>query len=231
MEGISSSKAFKILKTSQYFRGLPDEILSKLLEISIPKYYKKDEFIFLEGEKAFGFYLIVEGTIKIFKESAKGKEVVIHIFGPGEIFAEIVLTGQDTYPASARALTDVELLYFPKKNLLALLRDKPELALQLLGLFAIRLRGLLHTIENLTFRDSRERLLHYIWELSDSGNKNEITLPLNKTQLALLLGITPETLSRLFQKLRDEGLLEIHRRKVTLLNPEVLKRELKVSNM
>ncbi len=216
----------EILKDSLFFKGLSDDLLREIENLAFVKTYEKNEEIFAEGERAYGFFLILEGHVKIYKLSPKGKEQIIHLLGPGEIFAEVVLSGVDTYPAYAQAITPLKVALFEKSRFLKLIQRRPEIALSLIGIFAMKLRSLVKTIENLTLREAGERLLHYIWELSHEGKKKTLELKVNKTHLALLLGITPETLSRLFQRFRDEGIIELEKNKITLLEPEKIKNAL-----
>lgn len=206
------------LRDNIFFKGLPEDLLKLIAEIAVVKTYDKGEEIFGEGDRAFGFYLILEGNVKIYKLSSKGKEVIVHLLGPGDIFAEVVLASVETYPAYAQALTLSKLVFFEKNKFLNLIQRKPELALSMIGLFTIKIKSLLKKIENLTLREARERLLTYLWEFSKEGKRMSFDLEINKAHLALLLGITPETLSRLFQKFKEEGLMEIQQKRITLLN-------------
>lgn len=207
------------LSNSFFFQGLPDDLLHKIASIGVVKNYEKNELIFAEGERAFGFFIILEGLVKIYKISAKGKEQIIHIFGKGEVFAEIVLSSLSNYPAYAQALTEVRLLFIERNRFLHLIQKNPALALYMIGVFAHRLKELVKTIENLTLREASERLLAYLWHLSDEGRRQVLVLEIGKAHLALLLGITPETLSRLFQRFKDEGLLSIKGREIHITNP------------
>ncbi len=208
----------QVLKDSLYFKGLSENVITEISQIAVVKSFAKGQEIFGEGDKALGFYLILEGLVKIYKLSSKGKEQIIHILGVGDIFAEIVLAGIERYPAYAQALTKCKVAFFERLSFLKLIQNKPELALSIIGLFALKLRSLLKSIDTLTLKEARERLITYLWELSDEGKKESFSLEVNKSHLALLLGITPETLSRLFQKFKEEGLLEIKQRRIRLLN-------------
>ena len=214
------------LKESFFFRGLSEDLLTELENLAIVKSYDKNAEIFAEGQKAFGFFLILEGYVKVYKLSPKGKEQIIHLLGPGEVFAEVVLSGVDTYPAYAQAISPVKVALFEKSRFLKLIQRRPELAMSLIGLFATKLRSLIKTIENLTLKEAGERLLHYLWELSEEGKNKTLELKVNKTHLALLLGITPETLSRLFHRFREEGIIELEKNKITLLDLEKIKNAL-----
>ncbi|MCS7199374.1 MAG: Crp/Fnr family transcriptional regulator [Caldimicrobium sp.] len=204
------------LKHSLFFQTLPEDFLNRLAQIAILKKYDKNEQIFSEGERAYGFFIVVDGLVKIYKISSKGKEQILHIFGKGEVFAEIVLSSMDTYPAFASALVPTKLAFFEKRSFLKLIQQNPNLALYMIGIFAHRLKSLVKTIENLSLKDAPERLLSYLWDLSNQGNRSSFKLNVSKYHLALLLGISPETLSRLFLKFKEEGLLEINKKEIRI---------------
>ncbi|MBO8143982.1 MAG: Crp/Fnr family transcriptional regulator [Thermodesulfobacterium sp.] len=220
------NKSFDVLSTlkkSSLFQNAPQNILTELAELATVLKFDKNQEIFGEGEKALGFFLVLDGMVKIYKLSPKGKEQIIHILGPGDVFAEIVLGGAETYPVYAQTLSKVKLAFFEKQKFLNLVQRKPEIALNLLALFAGKLKTLVKQIENLTLKGAGERLLSYLWDLSKEGKQSIFTLNISKSQIALLLGITPETLSRLIQKFKDEEILEIKGKKVKLINPEKIK--------
>ncbi|MGC9017251.1 MAG: Crp/Fnr family transcriptional regulator [Caldimicrobium sp.] len=212
-----------VLKESLFFKGLSEPLLEEIERIAIIKTYTKNQIIFREGEKALGFFLVLEGVVKIYKLSEKGKEHIIHLLGEGEVFSEIALSQVENYPAYAEAITPVKVAFFDKNHFLNLLKRRPELAQNLIALFSIKLRSLVKTIENLVLREAGERLLHYLWELSEEGQKKILELKINKSHLALLLGITPETLSRLFQRYQKEGLITFEKNKIILLDTKELK--------
>jgi len=214
------------LKNNPFFCYLKEEHLGKLALIGEILDYKKGESIFFEGEEAHFTYLIIDGIVKIYKIGENGKEQIIHIFGKGEIFAEIALMENQTYPASAEALTFTKLVVFRREKLKELFRNHPEIMTSILGLCILRLQNLLSFIESIRLRDARKRVLYFLWELSESGKINPIRLGLKKHQIALLLGITPETFSRVLKDLKEEGILSESSGKKFLLNSKKLKEEL-----
>lgn len=98
------------------FAGLSGKDLREVSSISVRQRYTKRELIFSEGDVAKGFYAILSGKVRIFKTSPEDKEQIIHFFSMGDMFAEIALFHGTTYPASAEALTDVDLLFSLKKD-------------------------------------------------------------------------------------------------------------------
>jgi len=200
-------KAF--LKSTFYFSRLSEKDLERISNLCVVKKLAKKTHLFAEGDKATGFYLIKEGWIKIYKLSPEGKEMVVHIYGPGEIFGEIVLAGFEEYPVWAQALTESEVIFFEKKLFKNLISQSPDLCLILLATFALKIKEMLSNLENLTLKDAKERLMKFLYKASESSPDRVIKLEIPKAQLALLLGITPETLSRLFKKLEEEGVIKV----------------------
>jgi len=214
------------LKSNLFFGYLEEEYLEKLALIGEMCRYEKGATIFLEGEKAHTAYLIADGVVKIYKIGENGKEQIVHIFGKGEFFAEIALLENQTYPASAEALAPTKLVAFRRERLMELFRNHPEIMMGVLGVCVLRLQNFLSFIENIKLRDARKRVLYFLWELSEKGKTNSVRLSLKKHQLALLLGITPETFSRVLKGLKEEGILSESTGKGVLLNLKKLKDEL-----
>ncbi len=206
------------LKESFYFGGLSEDVLKALAQIACVKTYSKGSHLFFEGDHAQGFFLIIEGLVRIYKISPKGKEQTVNIWGRGEVFAEIVLAGMDTFPAYAQAISPLKVAFFERKAFLSAIEKNPDLALRIIGILAGRIRELLMKIEQFTLKEASERLLFYLWKISCEGEKNPITLSLSKVHIAHLLGVAPETLSRLFQRFKEEGLLELSGKKIWLKN-------------
>ena len=154
--------------------------------------------VFQEGDVVRGFYLVRAGRVKIHKISPSGNEQVLTVCGPGMIFAEAALFRMPTYPASAEALEDSELLFVEKAVLLESVRRDPEVALRMLVGMAERLQSMVRLVEDLTLRDARSRTARYILGLADATQEapHRVRLPVSQVLLARMLGLTNETLSR-----------------------------------
>jgi len=212
------------LANTQLWRGLPDEQLDAIATIAIAKSYHKGEVIFVEGEDGSGFFVVKSGRVKVFKLSAEGKEQILEFFGAGEHFAEVPAFDGKCFPASATALEKTELLFFGRDAFLELLEQQPKIAINMLAVFARHLRRFARLIEDLSLKEVPGRLAAYLLYLSArSEHPNHVELDITKTQLASLLGTIPETLSRVFSKLSQEGLISIQGSRIRLLNPEGLR--------
>ncbi len=218
-----SSELREFLATIQLWRGLPEDQLDALAKIAIAKTYRKGEVIFQEGDEGRGFFVVKFGRVKVFKLSTDGKEQILHFFGDGEHFAEVPAFDGQCFPASAAAIEKSELLFFPRTDFLALLEQHPTLAIAMLAVSARHLRRMAQIIENLSFKEVPGRLAVYLLYLSDrNGKGDEVELDMTKTQLAAFLGTIPETLSRVFAKMGQDGLIAIDGSKIKLLNRQRL---------
>jgi CRP/FNR family transcriptional regulator, dissimilatory nitrate respiration regulator len=191
------------------FTGLSEEQLQELALIVVDQAFRRGQTIFLEGDEGSGFYVVNTGKVKIFKLSPDGKEQILHIFGPGEPFAEVPVFAGQRFPANAEALEDSRLFFFPRATFLNLIRQHPSLALNMLSVLSRRLRQLAGLVEDLSLKEVPARLAAYILYQSDRRQgAAEFELEIAKGQLASLLGTIPETLSRILAKMGKEGFIE-----------------------
>ena len=192
------------------------EMAGRLAAISRSVRLQKRDQLFEEGEEGDLVYYLVSGQIKLYKVNEEGKELVIHFVGPGELFAEILFYMKHRYPVSAEALEPCTLLGISSRGLQGLIRDNSEFALRLIGMLAGRLKHFVRTIESLTLTSVRGRFANYL--LSQVRRRGDrFRLPVSKGDFALLLGIAPETFSRLLRQLSDEGAIAVSGREIALL--------------
>ncbi|RQD74193.1 MAG: Crp/Fnr family transcriptional regulator [Desulfonatronospira sp. MSAO_Bac3] len=182
------------------------------------RHFKANQMIFQENDPGEGFYGIVQGKVKIYKSSPLGKEHILHIFGPGEVFAEVAVFAGRNFPASALCLEDTKLLFFPRKQFRRLISENPDLGLNLLGLLSMRLRNMVGKVEELSLKEVPARLATHLLLIRENLGKDQFDLDLNKSQLAGFLGTIPETLSRVIRKMNEEEYIETAGKKVTLLD-------------
>ncbi len=212
-----------IIAKSELFGGLPPEHLDEIVNIAVEKKFKRGEPIFFEGDPGIGFYMVATGKVKIFKTSFSGKEQILHIFGVGEPFGEVPVFHDQPFPANATALEKTTLIFFPRKRFVEIVYSMPALVMNMLAVLSMRLRRFATQIENLSLKEVPERLAGYLLYLSvEQGNTNQVTLDISKGQLASLLGTIPETLSRIFAKMSDEGLIKVDGKQISLLDIEGL---------
>jgi CRP/FNR family transcriptional regulator len=213
----------ELIGASVLFGGLPEEQLEAVVKISVAKKFGKGETIFFEGDPGNGFYMVAEGKVKIFKMSFAGKEHILHIFGPGEPFGEVPVFHGKPFPANAEALVKSTLIFFPREQFIALVHAHPSLALNMLAVLSLRLRRFVDQIENLSLKEVPARIAGYLlYLLEEQGSEESVELEISKGQLASLLGTIPETLSRIFAKMSEEGLIDVDGKKIRILDRAAL---------
>ncbi|WDP87899.1 MAG: Crp/Fnr family transcriptional regulator [Desulfobacter sp.] len=230
----------KLLKSIPLFSGLSSDQLEKITGLAKEKNFSKGEFIFQEGEKGDGFYIVAKGKIKVFKISFEGKEQILHIYGPGHTFGEVPVFEGKNFPASSMAIEPSLILFLPRNLFVKLITDSPALAMGMLADLSKRLRAFTVQIENLSLKEVPARLAAYIITLaretaSDLGQDNtsqtfddttalpgKVTLPISKAQLANLIGTTPETISRILKKMADAGLIIVQNKDILILDMDGL---------
>lgn len=192
------------LSQSDFFSAMNSEHRRQVASICLPKNLKKRELLFSEGDKGYGLFFCAFGSIQLFKTSADGQEVVIRVIKPGELFAEVILFEQDRYPVSALALENSLLFILPRIQFECLLEDsdfRKDFISNLLG----KLRYLAEQVRSLTTEDVQTRLFRFLKEQYHGAS--EFRINLTKKDVAAAIGTTPETLSRLLLRLRNDNLL------------------------
>lgn len=210
------------LKQVPLFRDLNLEDLKALEGEARARRLRRGEVLFLEGEPVRSLFVVERGLIKVYKLDPEGrKQVVLHLEGPGRVLAEVALfLDRPTYPASAEALEDSQVLAIPKERFFQLVEARPPLARALIRYLARRQGQLLHLLDRLVFHEVRERLCEFLLEkLSQEGQG--FHLPTNP-ELAALLGTVPEAVSRNLGQLYRQGLIQLKGRRVEIPNPQAL---------
>jgi CRP/FNR family transcriptional regulator len=186
------------------------------------KSLERGDYLFHEGDPAHGFYIVQRGAVNVHRVTAAGREQVIHIFRTGDSFAEAALATATGYPADARALETTQVLLVQKDGILALVKRQPQLALRMLGSMSSHLRVLVGQIEDLTVKDVETRLANWLVKRCPNPASEaavKIELPMAKRVLAAELGTVSETFSRTLAKFREQKLIAVKGKTVTVLSP------------
>jgi CRP/FNR family transcriptional regulator, dissimilatory nitrate respiration regulator len=213
------------LRSCQLFAGISQPELSAIAEFTVVKSVAKGSYLFHEGDPSVGFYIVQTGAINVHRVNAAGKEQVIHVFRAGESFAEGTLGTDKGYPADARAVEASQVLLVQKAGMLTLLRRQPELALRMLGSMSAHLRILVGQLEDLTLKDVETRLANWLVKQCPDRTSEKparIELPMTKRVLAAELGTVSETLSRTLAKFREQKLIVVKGKTITVWSPRRL---------
>ncbi len=210
----------QILKRSSIFSGLSDDELAALAELAFEYSFMPDQFVFWDGDAPERFYVITEGSVKVVKHSSLGKEFIIAFFGPGEMFGEVAVFENKSYPASAQAVARTRVLGISREDFLAFLTDRPQVALRIINVLGGRLRDAQGRLRDLAGERVEQRIAAVLVMLS---LKLGDTLPFTRQEIADMVGTTIETTIRVMGQLRSRGITRSIRGKVTIIDAEKLR--------
>ena len=206
-----------LIDNTTFFKGLGGEHRDELADIASTEKLKKREYLFHEGEKGSDMFLLVDGNLQLHKNTENGREVVIRVIKPGDVFAEVVLFEKERYPVSARAVTPAEVVVFPKAGIHHLLAQE-GFRNDFIALLMAKQRYLTERIQELTTKDVEHRFFTFL--RAQYGEKELIHTPLSKKDIAAAIGTTPESLSRLILRLTDDQIIDWKGKEIRILaNP------------
>ena len=203
--------------------------LREISEISRIEQFKKNQHIFLENDPYRGFYIVLKGSVKVYRISAEAKEYILHLRKPPQPFADVPLfeEGGD-YPANAQALEDSLLLFIPKNEFTELIRKNPSIALKMLAGFAKRMRNMTNKMEEISTKEVSNRLARFILDEIAKNKSIKLSEPflrltIPKATVATYLGTITETLSRTFKKFQDNNIIVVDGKKIFVKDLRKLK--------
>lgn len=207
------------------FSGLSPAEVEALSERAVEKTYDSGQMLFSEGEPCQGIYLILDGSVKIYKTTPSGREITLAIeIGPSSV-AEVPLFDGGVYPASVVALDNVVSAFIHTREFQQACRQYPEVSLKMLAAVGRRLRQLVNLIELVTFGSIRQRLAALLLEFGEQNRPDAFALAITHQELASRLGTVREVVSRNISRFQVEGLIRVSGRQIQLLDRDGLKRE------
>ena len=206
------------------FAGVELASLRMLLASASARRYPRHAVLFLQGEPARHFYVVLKGWVKLFRTAADGQETVVATCGRGESFAEAASFAEGVYPVGAQVAEEARLLVVPVRSFTAQLRRNPTLAVNMLASMSRHLRGLVREIEQRAVKSAPQRLGAFLLKQCPRGQgATAVDLPGDKGLVAARLGMRPETLSRALAKLGTVG-VSTRDRRVAVSDMDALRR-------
>ncbi len=199
------------------FAGLPKKHLARMEEVAREITVGKGAILFSAGDRTEGFYAVVDGSVRVYRVSAGGREVTLEIAGPGSTFAEASLYS-DVYHCHGVALKDSKVYLIRKDAFLRMVQGNVEFAaawIKVLSMEVIRLR---RRIEELSIKSPKARIAGYLLLLAELQNGDSITLPAHRKSIATLLGMTHETFYRSAKELENEDIVRFERQRADIRN-------------
>jgi CRP-like cAMP-binding protein len=183
----------------------------------------RGDMVFRVGEPCEAFHVVVFGQVKLYVSSPSGQEKVIELVPPGHSFAEALMFLEKPYILNAQALIDTMLISVSRASVYAEIERDPNFSIHMLAGISRRLHGLVRDVEGYALHSGMQRLIGYLLrDVPDMENfePNMVTvsLPVSKATIASRLSLTPEYFSRVLHELETEGLVEIDRREIRILD-------------
>lgn len=212
----------QVLYEIDLFKALKESEIASIKDLFIVKHYRKGDYIFYEGDKEPGIHFIVEGIVKLIKETSEGKTVILQLVTKGENFGWLVMKGSrpnSTY--SAQALVDTTVLYISNSDFLKLLLMNPALAVRITCESTKKILEAYERLKSLAVEKVEGRIASLLLELADKigePEKDKITInaPITRQDIAEMAGTTVETAIRIISKWKKEGVLDTERGKIEI---------------
>ena len=210
----------ELLKSIPYFSGLNPAELDSIKEFIFERTAESGDLILLEGEPADAMYFVASGVVKTFKTSADGKEQILSFVRPGESFNDVPVFDGGPNPASVQAIGPVVLYGIRNSDLEAILRDHPQVSLNVTHVLSQQVRHLVSLVEDLSFRHVIARVAKILLEYATDGTAPKPKL--TQQEMAAMAGTAREMVGRSLKSLEDEGAIRLERQRIVITDKEAL---------
>lgn len=221
------NEKFWFLKHCGLFERLSDEQVRRLESRSQSRTFERNSLVYLPSDADDAVLLLVSGRIKLYHITGEGKQTVLALIEPGELFGELSLLNPGQREEFAETMEPSTVVLVPGDEIRRLMEQHPEVTLGITRLIGLRRRRIERRLKSLLFHSNRERLVHLLLELAEKyGRPTEqglqIGVKLSHQDLAGIIGSTRETVTVLLGELQKEGSLLIKRRQLVLTQVERL---------
>ena len=194
------------LKNTVLFQNVDEDTIKNIESFTTHHRVSKDNIVFYEGDEPKYLYLLVKGVIKLYKTSSSHKEIVLKYFHENELIGEVANFENIPYPATAKAYSDVEFLKVDFEKLKEVIFLNPSLAFNIQTSLIKKIKNLENIISTNLVLDSKERVAKYIYNHCDDFFETK------NIEIAEVLGVSPETLSRILKFFKDNGIINIKKK-------------------
>lgn len=229
IEGHSCTIDLRLEKLAMvpFFKDLSITQLQEINEKFRAAHFLKNEVIYRESEQARMLRVVVFGTVKLLKHTEAGKDIVLDILQPGDLFGSLSVLGDKIYPESAQAYSDVCNLSINSDDFYTILKKYSSVGIGVLNMTAERLQSAQQQIQELSTFSVEKRIANILLRLykkfGENDNPNKlIQLPLSRMDLADMTGTSPETASRIMSHFKEEGIIKSGRQWVSILDEKKL---------
>ncbi len=221
MAVISTKNKIGYLSDMELFSDLSSREMEELDRITTMSTVKKGRVFYRPEETGEVLFILKKGRVQLYRISPEGKKLIIASLGAGTLFGEMALLGQQLHNTFAEAAEDCLICVMSRKDLERLILSKPRIALRVLEITGKRLRDTEQRLETMAFKGIPARLASLLLRLSEERKTLEVT-GLTHQDLAETVGTYRETATQVLNDLKNQGLIDIGRKRITILDAEGL---------
>lgn len=210
-----------VLRSNEYFEGLDEALLGQVTAHMQLREFERGEHLFWEGEACAGLHILQHGCVKLYRLSPQGRQYIVRLLQEGETCNEVPTFDGGLNPVNAEALETSRVWVIESGLLRELLALHPEFSLKVLNNFAGLLRGFVRRVSEMAFFQVTHRLARLISELPPEELSGE-SAHWTQEQMAARLGTVREVVARSLKELERSGAIRMDRRRIRIVDPEVL---------
>lgn len=223
-----SPATLSVLRAGDLFGGMAGGDISAIVARGRPVAYPQGSFLFMEGEPAATFYVLLEGYLRLTRLAPSGRQVVVAVLGRGEAVALVAAMSEIPYPATAEAQTAVRAIAWAAAQAPDLMNAYPALAVNGMRLAGRRFVGLQGRFEDLATRPVEQRVAGELLRLAQrvsqaNGRGVVLNVPLSRADIAEMTGTTHYTVSRICSGWEQEGIIHTANGRIAILLPDALR--------
>ncbi|OMC31163.1 Crp/Fnr family transcriptional regulator [Mycobacterium sp. GA-1841] len=217
----------EVLARAGIFQGVSPDAVAALVKQLEPVTFRRGQVVFVEGEPGDTLYIITAGKVKIGRKSADGRDSLITLMGPSDMFGELAIFDPGPRTSTVTALTEVKTVVMSRVVLRGWIADRPEIAEQLLRVLARRLRRTNDNLSDLIFTDVPGRVAKQLLYLaqrfgSRDGTALRVDHELTQEEIAQLVGSSRETVNKALSDFAQRGWIRVQGRSILIDNAERL---------
>lgn len=203
------------------FRGLDDAAMARMLARATSRRIARDEAVFEQGATADYFYVLVEGRLMVSQVTVDGRQVIVRVVHPGDLFGIARALRRTDYPGTARAVVDSRVLVWPMSEWDGVVVTNPHLAVTAMQTIGQRLDEAHTRLREMSTQEVERRVAHTVLRLIDAAGRPvaegvAIDFPISRQDIAEMAGTTLHTVSRILSAWDDRGLVICGRQKLTI---------------
>jgi len=219
----------EVLARAGIFQGVQPSAVAALAQQLEPVSFSRGQVVFTEGEPGETLYIITSGKVKIGRKSVDGRESLLTLMGPSDMFGELAIFDPGPRTSTVTALSDVQAVMMHRKVLRNWIADRPEIAEQLLRVLARRLRRTNDNLSDLIFTDVPGRVAKQLLHLAQrfgtrEGNSLRVDHDLTQEEIAQLVGSSRETVNKALSDFAQRGWIRVQGKSILIDNTERLAR-------